>query len=57
MQVTIPQLTIGIMRCNPRNRLYLKVWRNGGFMLRICNAIIFLTVWPKSLNDPGDDRV
>jgi hypothetical protein len=57
MQLTIPQITIGILRVTPTKRLYLEAWSDGSLMIGLWRAIIFLTVWPKSLNDPGDDHV
>ena len=60
MQVTIPQLTIGLLKCNPGKPLYFERWSNGSFMIGLWRAIIFVTVWPNwpnSLNDPGDDDV
>jgi len=52
MQITIPQLTIGILKFKPYKRLYLEVWPNGSFMIGLWHVIAFLTVWPKK---GGDD--
>jgi len=57
MQVTIPQVTIGTLRIKPSKRLYLELWPGGSFMLGLWRIVLYLTVWPKSLNDPGDDDV
>ena len=57
MQVTIPHVTIGILRIKPHKRLYLERWSNGSFMIGLWRAIVFLTVWPKLPNDPGEDDV